>query len=250
MIYTVNGSEALKKRQLVTSRGTGESHWSAEYIGPRDTSKETSMAPHALVTDMSPHETILPHFHGMAQFQIFSGGSGKMGRDDVRPLVVQFKDHHTAYGPVVAGPQGLTFFAMRMHTFDSGPVYMSKPGYREKLKPSPRRNLLSPPLVLSTAPVLASRSEIAREAVYPETYTDGLSAELLRMGAGMTARGPDPASAGGHYLFVVNGSLEYAGSIYPLWSMIAVEITDQAVEFKAGKDGLEVLVLQFPRETV
>ena len=143
MIYCVNGSEALKKRHLVTSRGTGESHWSAEYIGPRDTSKETSMAPHALVTDMSPNETILPHFHGMAQFQIFSGGSGKMGRDDVRPLVVQFKDHHTAYGPVVAGPQGLTFFAMRMHTVDSGPIYMSKPGYREKLKPDRKSTRLN-----------------------------------------------------------------------------------------------------------
>ena len=70
------------------------------------------------------------------------------------------------------------------------------------------------------------------------------------MGAGMTARGPDPACAGGHYLFVVNGSLEYAGSIYPLWSMIAVEITDQTVEFMAGAEGLEVLILQFPRETV
>jgi hypothetical protein len=137
---------------------------------------------------------------------------------------------------------------MRMHTFDSGPVYMSKPGYREKLKPSPRRNLLSAPLVLSTAPVLASRSEIAREAVYPETYADGLSAELLRMGAGMSASGPDPACAGGHYLFVVNGSLVYAGGTYPQWSMIAVETTDRAVDFKAGAEGLEVLVLQFPRE--
>jgi hypothetical protein len=249
MIYTVNGTEALKHRRLVTSRGTGESHWSAEFLGPRDTSNETSMAPHALVTDMSPNETILPHFHGMAQFQIFSGGSGRMGRENVRPLVVQFKDHHTAYGPVVAGPQGLTFFAMRMHTFDSGPVYLGKPGYREKLKPSPRRNLLSPPLVLSTAPVLASRTDITSEPVYAETYEDGLSATVLRMGAGMTATGPDPSCAGGHYLFVVNGSLECAGSHYPLWSMIAVETGDAAVEFTAGKEGLELLVLQFPRES-
>jgi hypothetical protein len=253
MIYSINGSEALRGMQMVTSRGTGLAHWSAEFFGPRDTTMDAShpaaMLPHALVTEMAPNETILPHFHGVAQFQVFSGGSGSMGRNEVRPLTVQFKDHHTAYGPVVAGPQGLTFFAMRMQAYNSAPVYLNKPGYREQMKPGPRRNLLSAPVVLSTPPVLQHRQEAAREALYAEEYADGLSAQLWRLGSGMATTSPDPHGAGGLYLFVVNGSLERAGGILPQWSMLALETGESAIEIKAGATGLEVLVLQFPRES-
>lgn len=250
MIYAMNGTQALQNMQVVISRGTGQQHWGAQFFGPRYTTEEGTQAPHSLVTEMSPNETILPHFHGVAQFQIFSGGSGKMGRNDVQPLIVQFKDHHTAYGPVIAGPQGLTFFAMRMQSLNSAPIYLDKPGYREKLKPSKRRNLLSPPLVLSTAPVLEHRKEASWDAVYPENHDDGLAAHILRLGSGMATMGPDPKIAGGHYLFVVNGSLVREGEEFPLWSMIAIEPNEQAIEIRAGKKGLEVLVLQFPLDDV
>jgi len=249
MIYAINGSRALQDMQVVTSRGTGQQHWSAQFFGPRDTSTTTDMRPHSLVTEMAPDETILPHFHGVAQFQVFSGGSGKMGRNNVQPLMVQYKDRFTAYGPVIAGPQGLTFFAMRMQARDSSPVYLNRPDSREKLKPSKRRNLFSQPLVLSTAPVLEHRREASWESLYPESHADGLSAHLLRLGGGMSVMGPDPGAAGGHYLFVVNGSLDRPGEVLPLWSMVAAEPDGEAMEIRAGKAGLEVLVLQFPRET-
>ena len=228
-------------------------HWSAEFFGPRDTTMAldhpAAMLPHALVTDMAAGESILPHFHGVAQFQIFSGGAGSMGRHQLRPLMVQFKDHHAAYGPVVAGPQGLTFYAMRMQAFNSAPVYLDKPGYREKLKPSKRRNLVSPPLVLSTAPVLAASTTAMWEPVYAETYDDGLAAQLLRLGRGMAVMSPSPQRAGGLYLFVVNGSLEHANAQWPLWSMLALDKTADAIEIRAGEAGLELLVLEFPHET-
>jgi len=249
MIYAMNGSRVMDSRTLVTSPGSGLQHWGAQFFGPRYATTETSSAPQALMTDMSPNETILAHFHGTPQFQVFAGGAGKMGRHDVQPLVVQFKDHHTAYGPVIAGPQGLRFFAMRMHTANSGPVYLDKPGYREKLQPSKRRNLISPPVILSTDLVLENRTEAAWDRIYPEHYDDGLDAHILRLGAGMKTQGPDPKAAGGQYLFVVNGSLERPDESLPSWSMVAVETSEEPLEIKAGDKGLELLVLQFPRET-
>ena len=86
------------------------------------------------------------------------------------------------------------------------------------------------------------------EPVYAENYDDGLSAQLLRLGAGMITMTPDPQSAGGLYLFVVNGSLVFNGAGFPLWSMMAVEPAEAAFEIRAGGQGLEVLLLQFPRE--
>ena len=115
MIYATNGAEALSRRREVPSPGTGIPHWGTEFFGPRYAT-EKDVGPQSLMTEMSANEVVLPHYHGLTQFQVFAAGSGKMGRNEIQPLMVQFKDPFTAYGPVEAGPQGLSFFAMRIKT--------------------------------------------------------------------------------------------------------------------------------------
>ncbi len=250
MIYAMSGSEALQKREVIHSPGTGIEHWGTEFFGPRS-STTVAPGPQATMTDMSPHEALVPHFHGVTQFQLFAAGSGTIGKaaDPLRPLVVQYKDRHTAYGPVVAGPQGLSFMALRIKTGDSAPVYLDRPGYREKLKPSKRRNWISSPVVLSTEPVREHRKEASWEPLFDaEKIDDGMAAHVLRLGAGMKAMGPDPRKAGGYYVFVANGSLAKDGHDFPLWSMVVVESKEAGFEIQAGKKGLEALVLQYPIE--
>ena len=67
-----------------------------------------------------------PHFHGVTMFQLFVAGTGTLGNrgQELKPLTIQFKDRHTAYGSVTAGPQCLSFVALRMITADSKPVYL------------------------------------------------------------------------------------------------------------------------------
>ena len=249
MIYTMSGTEALQRRRVVKSPGTGIDHWGTEFFGPRS-STSAAPGPQATMSEMNVNETIVPHFHGISQFQIFAAGSGKIGRGDpLQPLTVQYKDHHTAYGPVVAGPQGLTFMALRIKTGDSAPVYLDKPGFREKLKPSKRRNWVSSPVGLSIEPVMEHRTEVVWEPLFNAAeIKDEMSAHMLRLGGGMATLGPDPEIAGGYYLFVANGSLNWAGKTFPRWSMVVVEPEEDAIEIRAGDRGLEALVLQFPRE--
>ncbi len=250
MIYAISGAEALQRREVIKSPGTGIEHWGLEFFGPRS-STSAAPGPQATMTEMIPNETIVPHFHGVTQFQLFPAGSGTIGKagDTLQPLVVQYKDRHTAYGPVVAGPQGLSFMALRIKTGDSAPVYLDRPGYRDKLKPGKRRNFLSAPVALSTAPVMQHRKQAAWESLFDtEKIDDEMAAHVLRLGAGMSAMGPDPGMAGGYYLFVANGSLDKAGEDFPLWSMIVVESNEAAFDIKAGPKGLEVLILQYPRE--
>ena len=250
MIYAKSGPAALEARRIIKSPGTGLDHRGTEFFGPRS-STGVAPGPQATMSDMSPNETIVPHFHGITQFQLFAAGCGTIGRggDALRPLTVQYKDHHTAYGPVVAGPQGLSFMALRIKTGDSAPVYLDKPGFREKLKPSKRRNLLSSPVVLATEPVLKYRKEASWEPLFDaEKTTDGMAAHVLRLGAGMAVAGPDPKIAGGYYVFVASGSLAQDGHDLPLWSMVAVEPDEDEFEIRAGSKGLEALILQFPRE--
>ena len=249
MIYTMSGTEALARRQLVKSPGTGIEHWGTEFFGPRS-STSVAPGPQATMSEMNANETIVPHFHGTTQFQIFAAGYGKIGRggDTLQPLTLQFKDHHTAYGPVVAGPQGLTFMALRIKTGDSAPVYLDKPGYRDKLKPSKKRNLISAPIGLSIEPVMQYRKEAVWEPLFEaHGINDEMAAHMVRLGANKAVCAPDPAQSGGYYLFVANGNLNWAGNLLPRWSMVVVEPGETAVDIRAGDAGLEVLVMQFPR---
>jgi len=249
MVHAKDGTEVIENLTPVISPGSGIEHWGSSYFGPRYSAAEISAGPQALMTQMGSNETILPHFHGVAQFQIFPSGAGMMGKTEVRPLMLQYKDHHSAYGPLIAGPHGLTFIALRNRIGDSAPVYLSKPGYKEKLKPSKRRNWISPHIALSTRPVLQFRKEPAWEPVFePEKIKDELSAQLLRLGSGMSAMGPDPAIGGGYYVFVANGSMEVQDRTLPVSSLVFVEPGEAAHEIKAGRVGLEALVMQFPKD--
>lgn len=251
MIYTMSGAEALAKRETILSPGTGIAHWGTEFFGPRS-STTVAPGPQATMTDMTPYESLVSHFHGVTQFQLFAAGSGTIGkaRDEIRPLMVQYKDRYTAYGPVIAGAQGLSFMALRIRTGDSAPVYLDRPGYREKLQPSKRRNLFSQPVVLSTEPVMQFRKEAAWEPLFDMAKIDDeMAAHVLRLGAGMKAMGPDPKLGGGYYVFVANGSLSRDGQDLPLWSMVVVESNEPAFEIHAGPKGLEALILQYPLES-
>jgi hypothetical protein len=134
------------------------------------------------MSDLTANETIVPHFHGVSMFQLFVAGHGTIGsRGQVlEPLTVQFKDHHTAYGPIVAGPQGLSFVALRMYTGISEPTYLNKPGAREKLQPSRRRNLTSAPVKFSIEPLMQEREQVLWDPVFEET-DDGMAAHVVRL---------------------------------------------------------------------
>ena len=248
MIYTQSGAAALAKREVIHSPGTGIPHWGTVFFGTR-TSTGQAPGPQATMSELNPHEALVPHFHGITMFQLFIAGSGTLGKQalPLQPITVQFKDHHTAYGPVVAGPQGLSFVALRMRTGDSAPVYLDRPGYREKLKPSKRRHLTSAPVGLSIEPVLQSRKEAVWEPLL-EKDDDGLAAHVVRLGANMCVDGPDPRAAAGYYVFVANGSLLQQDKELGLWSMAVVEPNENGFAIRAGERGLEALVLQDPKE--
>lgn len=248
MIYARNGADALAKRYDVISPGTGIQHWGTTFFGPR-TSTGRAPGPQATMSELQAHEAIKPHFHGVTMFQLFVAGSGTIGNrgQPLNPLTVQFKDHHTAYGPVTAGAHGLSFVALRMYTGDSKPIYIhNKDEAKAKIRPSKRRNVTSDQVSFSIEPVLRARTDAAWETALEDD--DGMCAKVVRLGAGMTVQGPDPRIAGGYYVFVGNGTLLYDGDELPLWSMVVVENSEAEFELRAGEKGLEALILQYPNE--
>jgi hypothetical protein len=245
-MQAISGEQALKGRRPIKSRGTGEQHWRTDYLGkPGDGTLKDE--PQAFLIEMQANETIMPHFHEVDQYQVFVSGSGSVGRSPHGILAVHYADHHTGYGPIVAGPLGYSYFTLRAKS-DPGAHYLHKPGYREALKPSAKRHGVADGIVLSTEPVLMDRKELAEEKLMPELEGDGRSVSLIRMGPGMSHTGPDPRATGGQYYLVLNGNLEAGAASYPKWStLFLAPAADAPLAFKAGAQGLEALLLQFSR---
>lgn len=240
MIEAISGEVAKHTRKLNKSKV----HWRVNYIGRRV--DEIIDAPQAELVEMSPHEVIRPHFHQVDQFQVMVDGNGSIGRNEARLVAVHYADRHTAYGPITAGPFGLSFFSIRSKS-DPGAIWLHKPDHKSFMRPSKKRYLLTEGIQLTTEPVLKGRSEIAMDSVLETAdHGDGLGAFMLRMGGGMTTQGPAPNLGGGQVYLVLNGSLLFNEAVYAPWSMIYFGPTEPPLEVRAGADGLEALVLNFP----
>jgi len=245
MVQAVAGETALKGRRVIKSRGTGEEHWRTDFLGRQGNGGAILNEPQAFLVEMHAGESILPHFHEVDQYQVFVAGSGGLGRQAAGPVAVHYADHHTGYGPINAGPHGYSYFTLRAQS-DPGAHYLHKPGYREALKPSPKRHGVADGITLSTEPVLMLRKELAVEPLLPDLDGgDGLGASLIRMGPGMRHTGPDPRATGGQYCLVLNGSLELPTGSYGKWSTVFVSAADVPLGLTAGPKGMEALLLQF-----
>jgi hypothetical protein len=245
-MHAVSHDDASKHRRVGTS-SNGQRRWYTDYMGNQKP-EGIEDAPQSHYTEMDANGVIVPHFHQVNQFQIFVSGTGSIGRNALPLIGLHYADRHTAYGPINAGPGGLGLFTLRAQS-DPGAIYLSQPDFRSFLKPSKKRYLLAENIALSTARVLEHRDAVSLESVLDKEAdtSDGLGAGMLRMGARMKTVSPDPRLTGGQYYLVLNGGMELASASYGLWSMAYAGRTDQPFEICAGAQGLEALVLSFPR---
>ncbi|MFV0295837.1 MAG: hypothetical protein ACK5JT_06930 [Hyphomicrobiaceae bacterium] len=192
-----------------------------------------------------PANAITPaHFHEPNQFQVFVGGSGRMGAAPARPLTVQYANGHTPYGPIVASDDGVKYFTLRQH-WDPGAKYL--PASKHLLRKGNQRTRIKGNIdVLDEAQRKALREASSRTIFEPET--DGLAAWIWHVPPGAKVTMPAPGEGGGQYLLVAGGSmLSGDGATLDHLSTVFVTPDEQAFTAEAGADGLELLVLQYPR---
>ncbi|MFN7091375.1 MAG: hypothetical protein ACK4P4_12545 [Allorhizobium sp.] len=222
-------------------RGRG---WKVNLFGENSTIPKADLQ--AFRIDMSSDMVLESHFHIVDQFQIFMAGSGTIGRDQAHMITAHYADHHTGYGPLVAGTQGMSYLTLRSKT-DAGLVKLSEPDVRDRLKPTKRRHRVSSAVTLSIPPVLKHLEEVKVETVMEEKLGDeGMTVKVYRMGAGHETPAPLTEGTGGYYIIVMNGSLIIAGTELRPWSLLFVRHTDAPPMMKAGEEGLEAMVSVFP----
>jgi len=250
MIHAISWSEARANALRAESPAAGSPVDRFEYFGPEGYLEASSgakrmalheallaraEAPHAYIVDQHAGSEIASHFHRVPQYQITVAGSGRMGRHPLALGVIHYADEYTAYGPIVAGAEGLTYCVLRP-MYDPGGVYLNKPGTKDALRPSAQRYLVAGGM---------SAQQIG-EAIALDR--DGLGAWIVRLGAGETSVTPNPVDGGGQYLVVLSGVLEYQGVAYDPKSVLWVSASDQALTVNAGAEGAAYAVMQFPRD--
>ena len=98
-------------------------------------------------------------------------GGGRLGTHDVGTVAVHYTDAWSAYGPIVAADEGISWFTLR-NTWDSGARYM--PAAREQLRAArvqnfQHREATAPPMPVAPAERLAQIDSLSCTTVVEQT---------------------------------------------------------------------------------
>ena len=199
--------------------------------------------PQGFLVYQPPGSVTPPHFHETNQFQVFVAGSVKLGKHFASPLTVQYANSHTPYGPIEAGINGVRYFTLRQR-WDPGAKYM--PQSRERLRKGNQRTRIKANIPVSSEDQRRKRVSATCEPII-DNETDGLGASIYYCGASNHLTLPNPSESGGQYLVVASGAMSYNSEFYEQWSTIYVTRDEEAFEVHTGQEGLDLLLLQFPK---
>ena len=246
MLIATSITQANERRRVVDVHG--QEYLLREFVGAvpqRGTYVEGNETndnglPQGFLVSQPPGSVTPPHFHETNQFQVFVGGSGRLGKRRADPVTVQFAGGHTPYGPIAAEERGVQYFTLRQ-AWDPGAKYL--PAMRGRLARGRQRQRLAPQVERPAASVLGRLEAPAIETLIA-LEADGLGADLVRLGPGM--RCVRPGGGGGQYQVVIGGTLVHDGEDLRRLSCRFATADERECELEAGGDGLAVLVLRFP----
>lgn len=230
--------EDVKAKRTERQVPTGTA-WRTSFIDPDPENPATAQA---FLVEGTKGRVIKPHFHDHDQYQVIVGGDGLMGKHAVLANAVHFSRAHTPYGPIVFG-EGMGFLTLRA-VKDGGAQYIDEPEKRSKLETIDNRR----PFQVTEGPKFeAVNSGAALHAFGDIRDEQGLGSYSMSVAPHAKALAPDPSDSNGQYLIIVRGSLLYAGKEYKALSVAFVQPQEGRMELAAGAEGLDVLVLNFPR---
>ncbi len=263
MAYATAAAEAAPTR-FARRTPEGATIWRTDYFGPppspmgsnsvdpkappsveyHDPAPGEAHPPQAFMVEQEPGAIVHPHFHYVDQFQIAVAGGGTLGRHAVAPVTAHFAAACTAYGPITPGAAGLTYFTLRASADGTGAQFL--PAARDRMRPTPKRNIVTDPIAVSDTAVRMARKRSCLESMLEQA--DGLAVMVLRLAPGARATAPHPTRGGGQSMLVIAGALEAAEKMLDYCSALFVGADEPALEVIASGEGADLLILQYPRK--
>jgi len=198
-------------------------------------------APHGYLAENTPGRLLRTHFHELDQFQIFLNGGGTFGRHNIVPITVHFSRAFTPYGPIIAGENGLDFLTLRQRR-DLGAYYL--PDKRAVLDQMPNRV----PWQVSQTLTFTESADAVTVSTLDQIMDDkGLAAYSIHMRPNARYEAVDPATGSGQYVVVFKGSLIFEGKELKSLVIGYIASTEIPLQLVAGSEGLQAIILNFPR---
>jgi hypothetical protein len=225
--------ETRHHRVLENGFSFHRSEWMQSDRGP-------GLSPTVFLVEQPPNAVLAPHFHTQNQFQVVKEGSGTLGAHAVGPGSVHYAGAFTGYGPLVAGPGGLSYFTIRA-VYEAGANFL--PAARDRLQRGPKRNAHGPvhePLASDALRRLASARRVP--LIAPQ---GGLEACALQLPP-LSPLEPIEARGSGQFQLVLAGTLETPQRRLQAWESRYLSPGEDAGGCAAGASGVHLLVLQMP----
>lgn len=236
--------EAASASRIERSLSGGGATWRTEFVPPKFPAEgaEAFPVPQAFSVEQSPGSTSLPHYHDEDQYQVIPCGAGTMGRHKVGGVSIHYTNRQTAYGPIIAGEGGMTFFTLRQIATKG--IWYLRDGSRPDRAAPKRTETVGPIAVKPAAELQALKAVETREVFKP--HDDGLATWVLSVPPGVTVDAPVHPAGTGRYVMVINGSLIIDGHELPTYCPVFVSHDERDFKVTAGAGGLEALVMQYP----
>ena len=185
------------------------------------------------------------HYHERDQFQVSLDGSFTVGRHEMTPYCVHFSRAYTPYGPLINEGPAFSFMVMRARR---DPGMRLLPKWREELEKVPNRRpwQITQPVAFPSPEARRSATDALLNEVPNIKDDEGLAVYTLVVKADAKTKAPDPSRTDGQYIVVVKGSLWHDGKEHKAVGLVFVKPQEGPYEIKAGAEGLEAIVLNFP----
>lgn len=202
-----------------------------------------ALTPQAFLVEQDPHYHLSTHYHLQHQFQVMVGGDGTLGKHAVTPFATHYASPESGYGPIVSSGAGLSYFTLRVVADTTTWVL---PEHRARMTQGLRKRQRyadAPP-----APEEQARST-AVDAVLP-LDEHGSGAWFVRVTPGDSLVLPDADAGAGRFHIVASGSMRVGAEAHGRLSVVFTSSDESDFCIDAGQQGLQVMVVQFPRDAL
>ena len=199
--------------------------------------------PQAFLVEQDPNWVLPTHFHQEHQFQLFTAGSGSLGKHALPPLAVHYASPHSAYGPLISSHEGIAYLTLRAVT-DQGAWIL--PQKRESLLTRvPKLQLHAAPSTFMDDARLYKLMQTEKEQLM-DPLNGGPGAWIVRLPPDACTKTPEimPGSAGRFHV-LTRGQMcvknQWSNCLSTVWSN-----DSESLEIRAGAQGAELVILEFP----
>jgi len=197
----------------------------------------------AYFVEQPPFSEVPAHFHDTNQFQVFLEGEAVFGKKQISSVAVHYANGHTPYGPIITKDFGINYLTLR-NKWDSGGKKM--PEKKDILQSVPRVFYLTEKIQYSDKDL--DNHEVKVENIFWDKNTK-LGIDLFYLPKDCLSNFALISEGFGRYCLILSGSLFHDGAELTEKSCIYFGVDEQR-NFKSGKKGAVVLVMQFPDEVV